>query len=137
MFILMKVRLRYVKQWNLCNREKNSIDSHLLDFSVVSIDGITQVQNKTNLHLKIVFPDLNPLYLISGAFAKLRKATISFVMSVCLCLFICRMEKLSSCWTDFLSDLIFQDFSKACWENVCLIKIWQEWWVLYVTKSAY
>jgi hypothetical protein len=38
----------------------------------------------------------NGLFL--GAFAKLRKATISFVMSVCLS---DRMEELGSHWTDF------------------------------------
>jgi hypothetical protein len=36
--------------------------------------------------------------LLLGAFAKLRKATISFVMSVCL---IVRMEQLGSQWRDF------------------------------------
>jgi len=33
-----------------------------------------------------------------GKFAKLRKATVSFVMSVCLSV---RMEQLASYWTDF------------------------------------
>jgi len=36
-------------------------------------------------------------FLILGAFAKLRKATVSFLMSVCLC--IC--SQLDSHWTDF------------------------------------
>jgi len=40
---------------------------------------------------------------VLGAFAKLRKATISFVLSVCLsvCLPVLRMEQLRSHWTDF------------------------------------
>ena len=35
-----------------------------------------------------------------GAFAKLQKATVRFVMSVCLCLSGC-MEQHGSHWTDF------------------------------------
>ena len=50
-----------------------------------------------------------------GAFAELRKATVSFVVSV-------RMEQLGSHWTDFLPNLIFAYFSKLCRENSSFIK---------------
>jgi hypothetical protein len=43
-------------------------------------------------NLKLVF------YRLLGAFAKLRKATVSFVTSVCLSV---RMEQVGSHWTDF------------------------------------
>jgi hypothetical protein len=49
------------------------------------------------------FTKLNDYFL--GAFAKLRKATISFVMSV-------RMEQLESHWTDFNEILYLGFFSK-------------------------
>ena len=45
-----------------------------------------------------------------GAFAKLRKATISFVMSVCLSL---RMEQLGSHWKDFHEILYFTIFRNS------------------------
>jgi hypothetical protein len=52
------------------------------------------------------------VFQFSGAFAKLRKATISFAMCICVCVCVClsvclpaclpgRMEHLSSDWTDF------------------------------------
>jgi hypothetical protein len=47
------------------------------------------------------FMDINVNYIqFLGAFAKLRKATISFVMSVCVRLSV-RTEQLGSHWTDF------------------------------------
>jgi hypothetical protein len=67
-----------------------------------------------------------------GTFAKLRKATISFVASVrppvylYVCLFLClslRTEQLSSSWKAFHEKLIFQDFLKIRRENSSLIKI--------------
>ena len=52
-----------------------------------------------------------------GAFAKLRKATISFVVSV-------RPHATNSLALDWFSwNLIFQDFSKICWENSSVVKI--------------
>jgi hypothetical protein len=45
-----------------------------------------------------------------GAFAKLRKATISFFMSVCLSV---RMEQLGSHWTDVHEILYFGIFRKS------------------------
>jgi hypothetical protein len=54
-----------------------------------------------------------------GAFAKLRKATISSVMSVRPSTLI----QLGSYWTDFHE--VFEYFSKICRENPSLIKIRQ------------
>ena len=64
----------------------------------------------------------------SGAFAKLRKAAISFVMSVRLSI---RTEQLGSHWTDFHEISYLRIFRKICRENSSLIEIWQER-VLYV-----
>jgi len=51
--------------------------------------------------------------LFLGPFAKLRKAAISFIMSVCMSVRpSVRMEQLGSRWTDFHEILIFGDFSK-------------------------
>jgi len=59
-----------------------------------------------------------------GAFAKLRKATISFVMTARLSVHPHGTTGLS---LDGLSwDLIFEYFSKICRENPSLIKMWQE-----------
>jgi hypothetical protein len=60
----------------------------------------------------------------SGAFAKLRKTTISFVMSV-------RPSDRPQGTTRFPLDgfswnFIFEHFSKICRENVSFIQIWQE-----------
>ena len=46
-------------------------------------------------------------FSLLGAFAKLRKATISFVLSVCPSV---RMEQLGSNWTDFRGILMFVYF---------------------------
>ena len=60
-------------------------------------------------------------YAFLGSFAKLRKVTVSFVMSVC-----------PSEWNNsalpldvFLLNFILQYFSKMCPENSSFIKIWQ------------
>jgi len=52
----------------------------------------------------------------------LRKATISFVMSVRPSV---HMEQLGSHWMDFMK-LIFENFSKICREDSSFIKIGQE-----------
>jgi hypothetical protein len=52
--------------------------------------------------------------VVLGAFAKLREATISFVMSV-------RMEQLGSDWTDFHENC--SNFGKNCRENSSFINI--------------
>jgi len=60
-----------------------------------------------------------------GAFAKLRKATVSFVMSVCpsvlppVCMPV-RMEQLDSQWTDFHENLC----SSAFWKSLEKIQVW-------------
>ena len=62
--------------------------------------------------------------LFLGAFPKLRKSTISLVMSVCPSV---RMEYLGCHWTDFHEILylgIF--FSKVFRENSSFTKNWQE-----------
>jgi len=58
--------------------------------------------------------------LFLGAFAKLRKATMSFVMSLCL-----------SVWNNFPLELVFRNlileqFSKICREYSSLIKVLQK-----------
>jgi hypothetical protein len=73
----------------------------------------------SNLHDTSLHSNSNWLTSFSGAFAKLRKATISFVMSV-----------RPSAWNNsvptdrFLWNLIFE-FSKICPENSSFIKIRQ------------
>jgi len=66
--------------------------------------------------------------LFLGDFAKLRKAIISFVMSVRPSV---RMERLGSHWTDFHANLIFVYFAKICRGNSSLIEIWKEQSLLY------
>ena len=60
-----------------------------------------------------------------GAFAKLRKATVTF-MSVCC------MGELGSHWTDFDETWYLSPFSKICLQNSRFIKIWPEWRVLHM-----
>ena len=61
-----------------------------------------------------------------GMFAKFQKATVSFFLSVC-------QYGTNRLPLDIFSwNLIFEDFSKICFENSSLIKIWQEWQVLYM-----
>jgi len=62
-------------------------------------------------------------FIFLGTFAKLRKTTISFVMSVRPSV---RMEQLGSHWTDFHEIWYLSIFSKVCWENSSFIKLWQE-----------
>jgi ABC-type arginine/histidine transport system permease subunit len=52
---------------------------------------------------------------VLGAFAKLRKATISFVLYVCLsvCLSVLRMEQRRSHWTDFHQTLYLNIFRNS------------------------
>jgi len=54
-----------------------------------------------------------------GAFANLRKVTVSCTMSVCLSVCLCvrltfRMEDLGCLWKDFLLNLISEDYSSIC-----------------------
>jgi hypothetical protein len=57
--------------------------------------------------------------ILLGAFAKLRKAVISFVMSV-------RMEKLGSHWADFHKIRYLGIYQKSVEKNSSFIKILQE-----------
>jgi len=59
-----------------------------------------------------------------GASLKLRKATISFVMSVCLS--VCPHGTTHIPLHEFSWNLIFEDFSKIYRENPSFIKIRQE-----------
>jgi hypothetical protein len=74
----------------------------------------------------------NPALLRSvlGAFAKLRKGTISLVISISLSARLHGQTRLPLNW--FSWNLIFEYFSKIYRKNLSLIKMWQEWWVLYV-----
>ena len=55
----------------------------------------------------------------TGAFVKLRKATISFVMSVCLS--VCPHGTTHIPLDGFAWNLLFEDFSKFYGENPCFI----------------
>jgi hypothetical protein len=59
----------------------------------------------------------------SGAFAKLRKVTIGFVMSVCPSVF---MKQLGSHYTGFNEIWYLCIFLEICRENSSFIKIWQQ-----------
>jgi hypothetical protein len=59
-----------------------------------------------------------------GAFSKLRKATLSFVMSVCPSVHPRGATRLPL--GGFSRNLIFECFSEICWENSSLIKLWKE-----------
>ena len=54
-----------------------------------------------------------------GAFAKLRKATVSFVMTACMFV---RVEQPGSHWTDFHEILYLSTFRKICRENSSFFK---------------
>jgi hypothetical protein len=52
---------------------------------------------------------LQPEFSFLGAFAKLLKATIIFIMSVCLSIRqYVRVEQVGSQWADFYDNLIFE-----------------------------
>jgi len=66
----------------------------------------------------------NSLSQILIAFAKLRKATIYFLMSVCLSVHsFVPVEQFGSHWTDFCEVLYLSIFRKICGENASFIKI--------------
>jgi hypothetical protein len=66
---------------------------------------------------------VTPSDVHSRAFVKLRKATISFIMSVCLSV---RTELLGSHLMDFHEIWSFEDFSKVGRENSSFTIIWQK-----------
>ena len=75
---------------------------------------------------KVIFCEtVDKQYL--GVFAKLRKATAIFVVSVC--------PHETNCLplVGFSWNLIFRDLSKICWENSSFIKIWGEKLLLYMS----
>jgi hypothetical protein len=67
------------------------------------------------------------ILLFLGAFAKLRKVAIRFIMSVgpSVCLFACpsvRMEQLSSHWTDFYETWYLNIFLKSVQKIQVILK---------------
>jgi len=66
---------------------------------------------------------------VSGAIAKLRKATVGFVVSV-------RMQQLGSHLTDFREILYFEDLSKIFRKKSSFIEICQVWRVLYMKTNV-
>jgi hypothetical protein len=77
---------------------------------------------------KTCYPYMSYKYPFLGAFAKLRKAAVSFVMSVCPN----GVTRLAL--NEFSWNLTFECLSTICRENSRFVKIWQELRVLY-TKS--
>jgi hypothetical protein len=63
-----------------------------------------------------------------GVFAKLRKAAVSFIMSVRPSAW----NNSVSHWKNFRETLYFGSFLKICGGKICFVKIWQEKWVLYM-----
>jgi hypothetical protein len=91
-------------------------------------------QHPMDLYEKIFLRKFDVL----GSFVKLRKATISFVMYICLsvCLSV-RLEKLGShWWTHFHEIWYLIIFSKICRENSSFIKIWREQRALHMKTCA-
>ena len=83
--------------------------------------GMTTVSEISNIDFEIVYSGGN-LATFFSAFAKLRKAIISFVMSVCPSV---RMEQLGFHWTDF-HEIWYLNFFKIFRENSSFINIVQE-----------
>ena len=100
--------------WNrtYANRH-NSATYHFLALSqILSTREVKHRKTKTDRWMK--FAANFPLLQFLGAFSKLRKATVSFVMSVCPSV---RMEQLVFHWTDFYEILylnISRHLSKNC-----------------------
>jgi hypothetical protein len=89
---------------------------------------------------RIAFKTLRKNWIkFSGAFAKLRRANISFVISVCPSAGMSvRPHRTTWLPLDGLSwKLLFDYFSKFCRENLSLMKIWHEWPVLYVKTNIH
>jgi hypothetical protein len=71
----------------------------------------------------------------TGAFAKWRKAIMSFVMSACPS--VRPHETIRLPHHGFLWNMIYYDFSKICLENSSYIKLWQEYPGLYMKTNAH
>jgi hypothetical protein len=78
----------------------------------------------------------NSLIAFFVAFAKLEKRLLnSSCLCVCVCVCVCVRARARACvfphgttglpMDGFSWNLIFEDFSKICWENLSFIKIWQ------------
>ena len=75
-------------------------------------------------------------FIVFRRVQKLRKANISFVMSVRLCLFVCPHATrlpLDGFWWNFTSDIYY----KICRENSSHIKIQKEELILYMKKFSH
>jgi hypothetical protein len=70
-----------------------------------------------------------------GAFAKLPKATIGFVVTVCSSVCPCGKTRLPV--EGFSWHLTFEYFSKMYTENSSIVKIWEEDRVFYVKTNMY
>ena len=78
----------------------------------------------------------NNVLQFQGAFAELRIATISFVMSVCPSVHQSTWN--SSAPTGQISwNLIFEYFSKICRAHSRFLKIWQVYWALYMKTKIH
>jgi hypothetical protein len=79
--------------------------------------------------------------LFSDTFAKLRKATISGVVSVLsVCPSVClpvSMGQLGFHWTDFHEILYWRGFVKSVYTIQVLFKLLQEWRVLYLNTYVH
>jgi hypothetical protein len=78
----------------------------------------TDGASRGNKERVIVYTTLTDLFL--GAFARLRRAAVSFVMSVRLSV---RMEQLGSHWTDFHEIWYLSVFQKSVAKIIFSIKI--------------
>ena len=67
---------------------------------------------------------------VESSFEKLRKASISFVFSVCL--FVRPHGTTRFLLHGFSWNLIYQYFSKVCLVNLSFFTIWQHWRALYM-----
>jgi hypothetical protein len=88
------------------------------------------IENNEQCGLSTMERLFNVYVLYLGAFAKLRRATISLVMSVRP-----SVRKVQLTLNGFLWNLTFEYFLKVCRENSSFIKIWQKYWVLYVKTN--
>jgi hypothetical protein len=80
----------------------------------------------SGLNLYLAFDCVFMVNSFLGAFVKLRKATISFVMSVC-------PHGITRLPMDgYLWNLVYEDFSKICRETWSLFEVWQKQRVLYL-----
>jgi hypothetical protein len=111
---------------------------HTVDVSCI-ID-VVRLRNVAILKAKLICKENWPFL---GAFAKLRKATISFFISVLLSVCLSVRPPARSYGTSMFpldrssGDLIFQYFLKICRGNSSFNKIWHEYRVLYMKTNIY